>query len=113
MTNEEAIKVLRTVKPEAQGYCNGGIELLNNYGGIVVEKAIVALKNADKYRWHDLRKNPNDLPEKSGLYWVHGIWERGKHVEGESEYHVDDGCFIASQDINIIAWKRVEQFEEE
>ena len=25
--------------------------------------AIEALEKADKYRWHDLRKNPDDLPE--------------------------------------------------
>lgn len=26
--------------------------------------AIEALEKADKYRWHDLRKNPDDLPKK-------------------------------------------------
>ena len=25
-----------------------------------------ALEKADKYRWHDLRKNPDDLPEDNG-----------------------------------------------
>ena len=28
--------------------------------------AIKALEKADKYRWHDLRKNPDDLPEAIG-----------------------------------------------
>ena len=28
-----------------------------------IDKAIEALEKADKYRWHDLRKNPDDLPE--------------------------------------------------
>lgn len=29
-----------------------------------IEEAIEVLKRAEKYRWHDLRKDPNDLPEK-------------------------------------------------
>ena len=28
--------------------------------------AIKALEKADKYRWHDLRKNPDYLPEADG-----------------------------------------------
>lgn len=28
--------------------------------------AIEALEKADKYRWHDLRKNPDDLPDADG-----------------------------------------------
>lgn len=38
------------------------------YGGFPCAKAFIywALKDeeADKYRWHDLRKNPNDLPKE-------------------------------------------------
>lgn len=30
-----------------------------------IEEAIEVLKRAEKYRWHDLRKDPNDLPEKA------------------------------------------------
>lgn len=28
-----------------------------------LEEAFAALENADKYGWHDLRKNPDDLPK--------------------------------------------------
>lgn len=34
-------------------------------GGICIkalDAAVKALENQDKYRWHDLRKNPEDLP---------------------------------------------------
>ena len=30
---------------------------------VAFETAIEALEKADKYKWHDLRKNPDDLPE--------------------------------------------------
>ena len=33
---------------------------------VAFEEAIKALVKADKYRWHDLRKNPDDLPEDNG-----------------------------------------------
>ena len=33
---------------------------------VAFEEAIEALEKADKYRWHDLRKNPDDLPEADG-----------------------------------------------
>ena len=36
-----------------------------------IKFAIKALEKADKYRWHDLRKNPKDLPrnlDKSVMY---------------------------------------------
>lgn len=65
-----------------------------------------------KYRWHDLRKNPDDLPQKDGLYWVHGVWESGKHQEGECEYKTYDGYFSASWNFSVIAWKEEEPFEE-
>lgn len=30
--------------------------------------AIDTLAKADEYRWHDLRKDPSDLPKKDGYY---------------------------------------------
>lgn len=33
-----------------------------------IEEAIEVLEKADKYRWHDLRENPNDLPEIDHAY---------------------------------------------
>lgn len=33
-----------------------------------IEEAIDVLEKADKYRWHDLRENPNDLPEEHHNY---------------------------------------------
>lgn len=33
-----------------------------------IEEAIEALEKMDKYRWHDLRENPDDLPEIDHAY---------------------------------------------
>ena len=78
--------------------------------------AIEALEKADKYRWHDLRKNPDDLPRVTNGY-------------GESDYVlVKTGCFewcdmeMAyysyakkqwSIDNYVFAWQYIEPFEEE
>ena len=75
-----------------------------------------ALVKADKYRWHDLRESPYDLPRVTNGY-------------GESDYVlVKTGCFewcdmeMAyysyakkqwSIDNYVFAWQYIEPFEEE
>ena len=75
-----------------------------------------ALEKADKYRWHDLRESPYDLPRVTNGY-------------GESDYVlVKTGCFewcdmeMAyysyakkqwSIDNYVFAWQYIEPFEEE
>lgn len=34
----------------------------------------VDLEKQERYRWHDLRKNPDDMQSKDALYWIHGKW---------------------------------------
>lgn len=68
-------------------------------------------KKADKYGWHDLRKNPEDMPNDDGLYWIHVVWESGKHAEGECDYSVEDGYFDTVWNAHVIAWKKVDPFE--
>lgn len=75
-----------------------------------------ALEKADKYRWHDLRKNPDDLPEDNGY--------------GESDYvlvlagcfewnHCEWACYSHSAkkwstyEQNVFAWRYIEPFKEE
>ena len=52
MTNKEAIEMFKTISI---------VEILK-LNKIVID----ALEKADKYRWHNLRKNPDDLPEDNG-----------------------------------------------
>ena len=79
--------------------------------------AIEALEKADKYRWHDLRKTPDDLPEAiGGSYvseyvfvmigtpgWNNCEWAYYKHNHKE----------WSTYEQNIYAWRYIELFEEE
>ena len=76
-----------------------------------------ALEKADKYRWHDLRKNPDDLPEAIGggyeseyvlvmigiPEWDHWEW---------AYYHHDKKLW-STYEQNIFAWRYIEPFKEE
>lgn len=88
------------------------------------------LKQIDKYRWHDLRKDPDDLPQKRDgneeylyvvMYGDCEICERKYDCEV-----LDDSCihkyyvhFVENGDKNswydgyVIAWREMKTFEEE
>ena len=79
--------------------------------------AIKALEKADKYRWHDLRKNPDDFPEAVGggyesdyvlvmigiPEWNHWEW---------AYYHHDKKLW-STYEQNVFAWRYIEPFGEE
>ena len=67
-----------------------------------------------KPKWHDLRKNPNDLPKKTGHYLTD---------DGEYVYHVECRkwrtltCMVCwdfnwLDDGDVIAWCELPKFEE-
>ena len=109
MTNKEAIETIKMAIEEV--VWTYPIDYT-----VAFEEAIRELLKADKYRWHDLRKNPDDLP-------------RVVNGNGESEYVlVKTGCFewcdmeMAyysyakrqwSIDNYVLAWRYIEPFEEE
>ena len=109
MTNKEAIEQFK----ERLAITDYRQQIPEYYEAI--EMAVEALEKADKYRWHDLRKNPDDLPEADG--------------NSESDYVlVKTGCFewcdmeMAyysyakkqwSIDNYVFAWQYIEPFEEE
>ena len=74
-----------------------------------------ALGKADKYRWHDLRKNPDDLPEADGNSESEYVlvmigtpewnsWEQAYYHHGNEEW--------STYDQNVFAWRYIEPFEE-
>lgn len=78
--------------------------------------AVEALEKADKYRWHDLRKNPNDLPKADGNSESEYVlvmigtpewnsWEQAYYHHGNEEW--------STYDQNVFAWRYIEPFEEE
>lgn len=106
MTNKEAKTIMDNL-----------IYLYRPLGGSLEawHMAIKALEKADKYRWHDLRKNPDDLPEADEF--------------GGSDYVlVKTGCFewndmkkayyshVKKQwsiDEYVFAWRYIEPLKEE
>ena len=79
--------------------------------------AIEALEKADEYRWHDLRKNPDDLPEAiCGGYeseYVLVMIGTPEWNSWEQAYYKHDKKLWSTYDQNVFAWRYIEPFEEE
>lgn len=68
----------------------------------------------EKYRWHDLRKNPDDLPEDIKYVWV--------FIKGEfthRSWHDSHGWrrrnsnILYYNDESVLAWREIEEFKSE
>ena len=106
MTPEEAIGIVRCAIGEVEW----------NYPmdyTIAFEEAIKALIKVDKYKWHDLRENPCDLPRV-----INGYGESDYLLVKTESCDMEIACYnyIKKQwsiDNYIIAWKYTEPLEEE
>lgn len=75
-----------------------------------------ALEKADKYRWHDLRKNPDDLPEADGndeSDYVLVMIGTPEWNSWEQAYYKHDKQMWSTYEQNVFAWRYIEPFEEE
>ena len=75
-----------------------------------------ALEKADKYRWHDLRKNPDDLPEADGnseSEYVLAMIGTPEWNSWEQAYYHHDKKMWSTYEQNVFAWRYIEPFEEE
>ena len=76
-----------------------------------------ALEKADKYRWHDLRKNPDDLAEAVGggygSEYVLVMIGTPEWNSWEQAYYHHDKKLWSTYDQNVFAWRYIEPFEEE
>lgn len=78
--------------------------------------AIEALEKADKYRWHDLRKNPDDLPEADEYgrsEFVFVMIGTPEWYSCEWAYYHHDKKLWSIYEQDVFAWRYVEPFEEE
>lgn len=88
--------------------CCGHIEMM--------DKAIESLEKAEKYRYHDLRKTPDDLPTDNykvaiclkGFEGRKAGVNLAMHSKNEQLWVADDGLFY--KDCQVIAWKEIEPF---
>ena len=126
MTNEEAIKMFKAIimaeigrlphhyDSEVDDVVYDDISRIDELLQLnkIVSKA---LKKANKYRWHDLRKNPDDLPEDTG----YGESEYVLVMIGTPEwyncewayYNHDKKVWSTHEQQDGFAWRYVEPFE--
>lgn len=101
MTYKEALSLLKNEMD-----VNDIIESMNT--------AIESLEKAEKYKWHDLRKGPKDLPHGKNVVLAFDGAEYGVAVFYNSGiYH---GWATSDQDLEpseIAAWREIEPFKED
>lgn len=111
MTNKEAIEQFK----ERLAITDYKKQIPEYYEAI--EMAIAALEKADKYRWHDLRKNPDDLPEAVGdgyeSEYVLVMTGTPEWNSWEQAYYHHDKKLWSTYDQNVFAWRYIEPFKGE
>ena len=111
MTNKEAIEQLK----ERLAITDYRQQIPEYYEAI--EMAVEALEKADKYRWHDLRKNPDDLPEAIGggyeSDYVLVMIGTPEWNSWEQAYYHHDKKLWSTYEQNVFAWRYIEPFKEE
>lgn len=111
MTKSEAIKELRNIRPK------GGI--IPQRRAEAIDIAIKALEKEEKYHWHDLRKNPEDLPSGRNMCTCFA----------EGDFVIEDGSVVRGKypviipfpfseyeyryNFKVVAWREIEPFERE
>ena len=110
MTNKEAIEQLK----ERLAVTDYRQQIPEYYEAI--EMAVEALEKADKYRWHDLRKNPDDLPEADGnseSEYVLAMIGTPEWNSWEQAYYHHGKKLWSTYEQNVFAWRYIEPFKEE
>ena len=111
MTNKEAIEQLK----ERLAITDYRQQIPEYYEAI--EMAVEALEKADKYRWHDLRENPDDLPEAIGggyeSEYVLVMIGTPEWNSWEQAYYHHGKRLWSTYEQNVFAWRYIEPFKEE
>ena len=83
----------------------------------VREVCLKALEKADKYKWHDLRKNPDDLPEADGdgyeSEYVLVMTGTPEWNSWEQAYYHHGKRLWSTYEQNVFAWRYIEPFKGE
>lgn len=107
---EQAIKVLKIL------YSDKFQQFTSSEFDDAIYVAIEALEKADKYRWHDLRKNPDDLPEDNGYgksEYVLVMIGTPEWYSCEWAYYSHNAKMWSIYEQNVFAWRYIEPFKEE
>lgn len=108
---EQAIKVLKIL------YSDKFQQFTSSEFDDAIYVAIEALEKADKYRWHDLRKNPDDLPEAIGdgyeSEYVLVMTGTPEWNSWEQAYYHHGKKLWSTYEQDVFAWRYIEPFKEE
>ena len=88
-----------------------------------ISDKICKIMDVQKYRWHDLRNNPKDLPEECKNVYVYFEYFRygdyncmfqdyGVSYQVDGKFTFVNGSF-GWHKLSVIAWREIEPFEEE
>ena len=125
MTNEEAIKMFRAIiiaeidrlpshyDAEVDYYVYDETSKVDEL--LQLNKIVCgALEKADKYKWHDLRQNPDDLPEAD----EYGCSEYVLVMTGTPEWNNHEWAYYnhntrmwSTYGQNVFAWRYIEPFD--
>ena len=97
----------KELKQKAEEYADTKVKDRKGYNARweLVRNAYIAGATENGIQWHDLRKDPNDLPKDSGLfiiYWKLGVID---------DYMVFKGT-LNTPHKDMIAWCEIPQFKE-
>lgn len=70
---------------------------------------------AKSYEWHDLRKNPDDVPTEDGYYLVmhdYLVCQVVEWADGWNCFRIGNELYKENEMHNVIAWKAIEPFDE-
>ena len=111
MTNEEKL-AYELIKSSLR---NDLIDTESFFPREVREVCLKALEKADKYKWHDLRKNPDDLPEAIGdgyeSEYVLVMTGTPEWNSWEQAYYHHGKRLWSTYEQNVFAWRYIEPFE--
>lgn len=104
---------------EEYNHINDVIEDLYEHGKLTEEdfdnlcRWIDEADRLEKCRWHDLRKDPSDLPSETNLYLIAYKEPYGEKIHTNLEvYHDWEKEWGTPKGYEVVAWKDVEPFEE-
>lgn len=79
-----------------------------------VRVALYAIEKQIKYRWHDLREDPFDLPSKTDLYLIaYKAPYNDKIYTNLEVYHQQEDEWGTPMGYEVVAWKELETLEGE
>lgn len=129
--NRDAIAMLKEYMHEpvfeADLYCaetcyGKGDLVFQDVNDYVFNTAIRALEKEEKYKWHDLRKNKNDLPEiSSEINYKECQLENGlilscvyqqDHYGHKMWRTIANGTNLRKVTKRVIRWREIEELEE-